>query len=290
MKSNRVSALLFVGAVLLLVAAFSWSKGDGSNAASTTDVVITPQEESTTTALVETTVAGTTSTTSVVEPESAPTSSLASVATTSEPAPTTVETTTTTTIPSWEDLANPARIVIPAINVDTHMEITTVNAKGEFNPSEKGVGWFIEYQPSGQPVGPCELGTVWTMGHSHSTGVLQALVINTGDHYADQGLERSLQLDDIVEITLEDGTSCRYQVVEFGPVTSGMPIDGSPAVAWPKGQFGEVDNHPTYEWGLAAPGEGIMYLSASGGWPMVEMGGSNHRPQLDVVKTSLLDS
>ena len=213
------------------------------------------------------------------------------------PTPTTTSTTTTTVVPEpeqvWVDLPDAEFVRIDSIGTYAPMEITQAE-DNVFDPDGPNIGLI-------GGVAPCELGTSWLLGHSNTTGATPWLVVNPEDH-ADERARATgnigIQLGDIIEIELVDGTGCRYEVVPFNTdkVVNNVEVvsvAGSPALAWPKSSFcegSEFPHPPSTEWYWPQE-EAILYLSTSGGWPTItKCNGKTGRPNVDTVMAVLVDS
>ena len=207
--------------------------------------------------------------------------------------PATTTTTTSTTVPErvevWADLPDASFIRIDSIGTYAPMEITP--------------GEGISYDPDGPNVGlicgvaPCELGTSWLLGHSHSTGATPGLVVHPEDH-ADIGVGHiGAQVGDPIVFELADGSSCTYQIVPFvddlvATNVEVVSVEGSPAMAWPKANFCPDSElpHPWTEW-YTPDDESVLYLSTSGGWPTItKCNGKTGRPNVDTVMAVLVES
>lgn len=187
-----------------------------------------------------------------------------------------VETTVATVPPTTAaPVADPVSMVV--LGKENPVELTWKNQADWWDPSGPAIGLVAEF--GGRL---CESGEVWAVGHSHLAGALTEMVIVPELDYADRGSDSpGLQIGDVVRVNLADGSFCEYVAVEFNPTATGISIPGSPAVAWPKTQFGDSTTSPIWEW--QADADRILWLSTSGG-PAPERGQPGHRPNLDVMK------
>jgi hypothetical protein len=134
--------------------------------------------------------------------------------TTSAPSTTLAADTTTTTLPP--DYADPMAISIPSVGIEAPVGATGPTfGSNEWYPDFGEVEWWHD-----EALGaPCEAGAVFLLGHVTAGDAFHDLVSDEREKDGTVGVAAG----DLIDITLTDGTICRYQVVTLDQA-AGQPL------------------------------------------------------------------
>lgn len=174
------------------------------------------------------------------------------------------------TTETLDDPARPLHLAVPAHDIAVEIDPTGPSYESNrFNPAPGRLDFWLEPDTAK----PCETGPSFMLGHV--TDVFADLTTGTNDDR-----NRNVEAGSKVVITLEDGTECIYEVIDFD-LAIGEPVEGTPAHRVRK------DDWSSAYWGEAIHSSGerpLLFLLTSSG---TEIEPSGHRAHNDIVMAEL---
>ena len=173
---------------------------------------------------------------------------------------------------SLETATRPVHIAIPAKDIAAEIDTTGPSYNSNrFNPAAGRIDFWLEPGTAK----PCEAGPSFMLGHV--TDVFAYLTTGPGDDHRD-----GLETGDKVAVTLEDGTECIFEVVDFD-LAIGEPVDGTPAHRIGKNDWAQTYWEEAIQSSIERP---VLFLLTSSG---TEFEPSGHRANNDIVMAELTD-